>query len=672
VVVRHPLESSLTAADAALRLRGEDRPFALIGAWAGGGAILGAAPVRVARADEDPFALLDGAPRLPGVGDADAGDAGNAGDAGDAGGGAVGGGWFGYLGYELRHRVEACHPSPFDAAPPAPFALAFYDHVLRLDAAGAWWFEALWTDARAAELERRRTRLSALLAAPPPPAEPFSTRGWRLLPTRAGHEAAVAACRERIHAGDLFQANVCARLDGDLEGSALALFARGVRALAPDRAAYLEGPWGAVASLSPELFLERRGRRVRTAPIKGTADDRASLEASAKDRAENTMIVDLMRNDLGRVCDPGTVEVTALAQARPHTGVWHLVSEVEGDLRDGAGDGALLRATFPPGSVTGAPKVAAMDVISELESSPRGVYTGAIGFASPAWGLELSVAIRTFEVAGGRIRLGVGGGVVADSDPAAEADELDVKASPLLRAIGTATAPVAPRGRAGAPVLRAGPEPVPRPDPAAGIFETILVAGGSPVALDAHLARLAASARVLYGLALPGGVEERIAAAAAAADEGRLRVDLHPDGAIALSGGPVRPPEPVTLRAWTVPAGLGAHKWADRRLLEALEAASPGAEPLLVDADAAVLETSRANLVVLGAGGALLTPPADGRILPGTARARLLADGRVAEAVIRLDDLLAAEAAWVTSALRVRPVAAVDGHPLGVRAWRAA
>jgi para-aminobenzoate synthetase/4-amino-4-deoxychorismate lyase len=657
VVVRHPLASSLTAADAALRLRGEERPFALIGAWAGGGAILGSAPVRVAGADEDPFALLD-----------EAGAGGDAEADGDAGG--VGGGWVGYLGYELRHRVEHCHPSPFDAGPPAPFALAYYDHVLRLDARGAWWFEALWTRPRAAELERRRTELAALLAAPAPPAGRLATRGWRLLPTRGGHEAAVAACRERIHAGDLFQANVCARLDGELDGSGLELFARGVRALAPDRAAYLEGPWGAVASLSPELFLERHGRRVLTAPIKGTARDRAALEGSAKDRAENTMIVDLMRNDLGRVCEPGTVEVTALAEARPHTGVWHLVSEVQGTLREGAGDGDLLRATFPPGSVTGAPKVAAMDVISELESSPRGVYTGAIGFASPAAGLELSVAIRTFEVADGRIRLGVGGGIVADSDPATEAEELAVKARPLLRAIGAAMAPDPARRRARAAVLRAGPQPVPRPDPAAGVFETVLIAAGRPVALDAHLARLAASAQALYGLRLPGDLGDRIAAAG----DGRLRVDLRPDGAIALAGGPVPPPETVRLQAWTVAAGLGPYKWADRRLLEALEAASAraDAEPLLVDADGAVLETSRANLILLRADGTLSTPAADGRILPGTARARLLAGGGIAEAEIGLDDLLAAEAAWVTSALRIRPVAAVNGHELGVREWRAA
>jgi para-aminobenzoate synthetase/4-amino-4-deoxychorismate lyase len=645
VLVRTPLDCSLPAVEAARRLRGQDRPFALIGAWAGGGAVLGSAPLRTAGPGEDPFALLDAAP--PG-----------------GGGEGVGGGWFGYLGYELRHRVEHCHPSPFDASPPAPFALGWYDHVLRLDAGGAWWFEALWSDARAAELDRRRAELAGLLAAPSPPAEPFATHGWRLVPGAAGHAGLVAACRERIHAGDLFQANVCARLEGELDGPALELFARAVGELAPDRAAYLEGAWGAVASLSPELFLERHGDRVRTAPIKGTSEDRAALEASAKDRAENTMIVDLMRNDLGRVCVPGTVAVAALAEARPHTGVWHLVSEVEGRLPAGTGDGALLRATFPPGSVTGAPKVAAMDVISELESTQRGVYTGAIGFASPVWGLELSVAIRTFEVAGRRIRLGVGGGIVADSEPGTEAEELAVKARPLLRAIGAAPVAAAPATAGRAPVLRRGPEPVPRPDPAVGIFETVLVEEDGPVDLDAHLARLEASARALYGLALPPDLAARVVKAGRS--PGRLRVDLRPDGGVEIVRGPLPHGRSAVLRPWTVPGGLGPHKWADRRLLEALEAASPGAAPLLLDADGAVLETSRANVFARGRDGVLRTPPADGRILPGTRRARILAGGEAVEAELGLDDLLSAGEVWLTSALRVVTVAGIDGAAAAV------
>jgi para-aminobenzoate synthetase/4-amino-4-deoxychorismate lyase len=645
-VLRVPLDCSLTAPDAARRLAGRERPFALIGAWAGGGAILGCAPVEVAAEDGDPFALLDAAGHDGPLAGGDAAFA-------SSNAAFVGGGWVGALGYELRQLVEPGHPSPFDAAPPPPCVLARYDHVLRLDPGGRWWFEAL---ASCAEPEARVDDLVALLEGPAPPRS-AATSGWRLRPDAGGHAALVAACRERIHAGDLFQANICARLEGRLDGSALEVFARGVEALAPDRAAYLEGPWGAIASLSPELFLARRGRQVRTAPIKGTrpAGGRAALETSAKDRAENTMIVDLMRNDLGRVCEPGSVRVAALAEARAHTGVWHLVSEVEGRLRPDVGDGALLRATFPPGSVTGAPKVAAMDVIAELEPAARGAYTGAIGFAGPA-GLELSVAIRTFEVRGARIGLGVGGGVVADSDPAGEAEELAVKATPLLRAIG-ATPPTPPPSRARRtirpPLLLPAHVPVPRPDARAGVFATVLVEAGRPVALAAQLERLAASLAALYGLPAPD-LTARAEAAARQLGAGRLRIDAAPDGAVELSTGPPPGDDPVVLWPWTLPGGLGPHKWRDRRLIDALTAASGGAVPLLVDADGLVLEAAWANVFARGADGVLRTPPADGRILPGIRRGALLAGGAV-EAQLTLDDLADAGELLLTSALRAVP-----------------
>jgi para-aminobenzoate synthetase/4-amino-4-deoxychorismate lyase len=147
------------------------------------------------------------------------------------------------------------------------------------------------------------------------------------------------------------------------------------------------------------------------------------------------MIVDLMRNDLGRVCDYGSVQAPRWPYAEELPGLWHLVSRVTGRMRKDAGNRELLRATFPPGSVTGAPKVQAMKVIAELEAAGREVYTGAIGFSSPCAGLELNVAIRTLELNSGRLWLGVGGGIVADSDPARELDEVVVKASPVLGAL---------------------------------------------------------------------------------------------------------------------------------------------------------------------------------------------------------------------------------------------
>ncbi len=657
-LLREPLDASVAPARAALILRGEERPFALIGAWAGGGALLGSRPVRVSGPDDDLFALLDELPEVT------------------AAGGAVGGGWVGFLGFEARHRVEPGHPPPPRPVPLPDGALSFYDHVLHMDAAGRWWFEALVTPEREAAIARRRDELAARLA-DPPPARPFSTRDWRWTPSAAGHAGLVEACRERIRAGDLFQANLCMRLQGRLDGDAFDLFAAAAEALPTDRAAFVAGPWGTVASLSPELFLSRAGRTVRSAPIKGTrpAGGRAELAASEKDRAENVMIVDLVRNDLGRVCRPGTVRVTALAEVRPHAGVWHMVSEVEGELRDEVGDGGLLRATFPPGSVTGAPKLAALDVIAELESTGREAYTGAIGFASPLAGLELSVAIRTFEVRGPRIWLGAGGGIVADSSGADEAREAAAKAAPLLAAIGAEPPPTAeplplrsappsrapdsatsspPAASGPAPAyVRRGPRPVPRPDPAAGLYETVLVERGEPRHLRDHLARLAASLRALYGRPLPGELASRAAAAARGHERARLRIDVIPGEDATLEVTPLGHLAPAVLRAVVLPGGLGAHKWRDRTLLESHEEDDPATLPLLLDADGYVLEASRTSIVAEAHDGALYTPPADGRILPGVTVARTGARPRA----LTLADLADARAIHVTSALRGRAAA---------------
>src|SRR4051812_1390680 len=408
--MRVPLESALGALDVLRALRGDSHPFALVGSWAGGGAILGSEPVALAPADADPFALLD---ELP---------------AGE-GSAAVGGGWFGYLGYSLGERVERLPPSPPRRSALPPFALARYDHVLRLDPGGRWWFEALGDDHPRLDLLRERVAAGA-------PPEPYELGTFRAYPDGAAHARAVEWCRRYIAAGDLYQANLCLRLDAQFEGDALDLFCTAAGALEPDRAAYFSGPWGALASMSPELFLRRSGREVLSAPIKGTGSDKRALESSAKDRAENVMIVDLMRNDLGKSCAYGSVHVPQLARAVRGPGVWHLVSEVGGEPAPGVGDADLVRGAFPPGSVTGAPKIKAMEVISELESTGREAYTGAIGFASPLAGLELSVAIRTFELSGGHAWLGAGGGITWGSDPDAEYRECLAKARPLVEAAG--------------------------------------------------------------------------------------------------------------------------------------------------------------------------------------------------------------------------------------------
>lgn len=229
---------------------------------------------------------------------------------------------------------------------------------------------------------------------------------------------------------------MCTQFTGRLDGSPVDLFADAVARTAPARAAFLSGEWGAVASLSPELFLSRHGEVVTSSPIKGTLPlnrPPSALRQSVKDVAENVMIVDLVRNDLGRVAITGSVTVPELLSVRRAPGVWHLVSTVEARVDADLPMAALLDATFPPASVTGTPKARARKLLRTWEPTTRGIYCGTVGFASPAAGCELNVAIRTVEFdADGSAVLGVGGGITADSDPDDEWDECLHKAAPVV------------------------------------------------------------------------------------------------------------------------------------------------------------------------------------------------------------------------------------------------
>ena len=251
-----------------------------------------------------------------------------------------------------------------------------------------------------------------------------------------------------IRAGDVYQVNLSRRLDAtapDAAGLRPLFGALAARAGAPF-SAYLETPGRTVLSASPECFLRVAGNRVETCPIKGTrprgqtpaADAilRKELETSAKDRAEHVMIVDLERNDLGRVCETGSVRVTRLCEPRAFSDVHHLVSCVEGRLLDARDWPGLLEAMFPGGSITGAPKLRAMQIIAELEPVPRGVYTGAIGVIDSAGGVDLSVAIRTAVASGGALHLHLGGGIVADSDAELELRETRDKGRAFVRSWG--------------------------------------------------------------------------------------------------------------------------------------------------------------------------------------------------------------------------------------------
>ena len=481
-----------------------------------------------------------------------------------------------------------------------------FDTLLRRDRAGHWWFSG--DPALAVAIEQL----------PRPAAGRLALTGITAT-SRDDHLAAVEQAILQIRAGQLYQVNVCARLAGTIAGEPAELFARGVRQLAPGYAAFLQTPERTAVSLSPELFLRRRGASVCSAPIKGTRprarnqpDDPGAqeLRRSAKDRAENVMIVDLVRNDLSRVCRPGTVAVGELLGIRPAPGVWHLVSEVTGRLTATAGTAELLAATFPPGSVTGAPKIRACRLIGELEPAERGLFTGAIGHVR-ADACEFNVAIRTFEITGNRFELGVGGGITADSVPLAEWRECQVKAAPLL-ALADAGWPEP-----------AGPDcsDVEWADRGEGIFETLLCRDGRLVAPADHLARLEASCLELYGTALPTGLADRLAGIGRQlSGRHRIRLNLCPPAEPVIEVGPA--PDPggrLALHRAHRPAGNWRHKWADRRWL-----GEAGAAALFCTADGGVAETGTANIVLIPAEGVLRTPALSADLLPGVTRRRFL------------------------------------------------
>ncbi|WP_422745080.1 aminodeoxychorismate synthase component I [Mycobacterium sp. WMMD1722] len=373
-------------------------PGALLGEWFGSQAVI-APTLDIAAADpERVFAVPAGS------------------------GTAVGGGWFGYLSYP--------DAGADGAGPRIPVAAGGWtDSVLRCDRRGRWWYESLSGAELPGWLAESLRR-------------PAATAGHHVdwtAPDRDAHTRGVLDCLAAIAAGEVYQACVCTQFTGRLTGDSLDFFVDLAARGRPARAAYLAGPWGAVASLSPELFLRRAGATVTSSPIKGTLPgwaEPSALLTSVKDVAENIMIVDLVRNDLGRVAVTGSVTVPELLAVRPAPGVWHLVSTVAARVREDIPMGELLDATFPPASVTGTPKTRARQLLAGWEQHRRGIYCGTIGLASPAAGCELNVAIRTVEFGpDGSAVLGVGGGITADSDPDREWDECLHKAAPIVGAV---------------------------------------------------------------------------------------------------------------------------------------------------------------------------------------------------------------------------------------------
>ncbi len=339
--------------------------------------------------------------------------------------------WAGFLAYDLGRAVERVVPRLTDTGLP-DLVLGRYDARLVLGD-GPPRIEGR-AGARA-ELERL-IGASGVRAAQLALGEPETSLD------RDAFEAGVRAVVALIEAGECYQVNLTRRLAWDDEADPVALFrALSASSPAPHGALLLlphpnQGRVG-VVSASPERFLSWRGDNLETRPIKGTGRVADVLRMSAKDRAENVMIVDLARNDLGRVCEYGSVRVPTLCAVEEHPGLYHLVSTVRGVRRRGVGLGELVRAMFPPASITGAPKPRVLQAIEDLEPVRRGVYCGAFGWLDTERGEgDLAVAIRTFTIAGGETSLGVGGGIVADSHPAAEWAETELKAARLLVAAG--------------------------------------------------------------------------------------------------------------------------------------------------------------------------------------------------------------------------------------------
>lgn len=368
------------------------------------------------------------------------------------------GGAIGAIGYDFAHHLERLDRPPGLRAHAAVLRLNLYDTILAFDheertatifASG---HPAAGTDARRERALTRMDEVAAVLAGPVPPLAPMpeTPPDWRSSVTRESYGRSIEAIRDYILAGDIYQANFAQAFEASLpEGFDAFAFYLGLRAANPAPfAAFLEDEALAICSSSPERFLKLAGRAVETRPIKGTAPRSAdpatdaalaaALLASEKDRAENVMIVDLLRNDIARVCQPDSVEVPVLCGLETYASVHHLVSVVTGELKDGADGLDLLAASFPGGSITGAPKIRAMDIITELEGRPRGTYCGSIGWIGFDGALDLNIAIRTVTIENGTATLQAGGGITVLSEPEAEYEETLAKASRVFAAFGRA------------------------------------------------------------------------------------------------------------------------------------------------------------------------------------------------------------------------------------------
>ena len=450
-----------------------------------------------------------------------------------------------------------------------------------------------------------------------------------------GYGAAFAALQEKIAAGDIYQANLTFPLAGSFRGDPLALYAAARPAAGAGYGGVVFDGTHWLLSFTPELFFATRGGHAMVKPMKGTrprgrdaAEDaalKAELEASDKDRAENLMIVDLLRNDLSRVAEPGSVKVEQAFAVESYPTVHQMVTTVRAKLSEGTGAVDMLRALYPCGSITGAPKIRAMELIDKVERDPRGPYCGAIGRIDPGGDAAFNVAIRTLRLTPGENQrghavLGVGSAIVADSEVLTEWRECLVKGGFVRLAAGGADL---------IETMRFTPE------------------AGIPL-LELHLERIKGSAAELGFAFDRHAVRNAIQALCFEADApARLRLVAGRSGAYCLELGELPAPlsEPVSCAVLRLPVDSGdwrlRHKSSDRHFYEDALAAAHGvgaSEALLIRDDGLVTEGSFTNLFV-ERDGRLLTPPASLGLLPGVLRRSMIEAGRAVEAELTLADL---------------------------------
>ncbi|MEN8172603.1 MAG: aminodeoxychorismate synthase component I [Chloroflexota bacterium] len=365
----------------------------------------------------------------------------------------------GYFGYDLGHHIEDLPKARHDDMEFPDLMVGFYDLVIAFDhlQQRGWIMSSGFPEIDPiARKKRARVRIQGILSKladspvnhPAPTAIAAPLKIESNFEDRGKYEAAVQQVIDYIYAGDIFQANLSQRFQAELgpQDSPFKLYQR-LRSINPAPfAAYLDFEDVVIASASPERFLLLRDNWVETRPIKGTRprgtttesdqEFAAALLSSEKDRAENVMIVDLMRNDLSRVCQDNSVKTPEICALESYATVHHLVSTVEGQLQPGKNALDLLQATFPGGSITGAPKIRAMEIITELEPTQRGPYCGSIGYISFSGDMDTSIVIRTYAIKDNIVTFQAGGGIVADSSPAAEYDETLDKARALINALG--------------------------------------------------------------------------------------------------------------------------------------------------------------------------------------------------------------------------------------------